>query len=94
MPLPKHKPGEDRNKFVNRCMSDPNSKKDFSDTKQRIAYCVKEAREDAESSLISDVHDELLIANAGHEPPIIFNQNYEFSNFGKLWFSGQKPILR
>ena len=64
MPLPKHKPGEDRNKFVSRCMSDPNSKKDFPDTKQRIAYCVKEAREDAKSSLISDVHDELLIANA------------------------------
>lgn len=64
MPLPKHKSGEDRNKFVNRCMSDPNSKKDFPDTKQRIAYCVKEAREDAKSSLISDVHDELLIANA------------------------------
>ena len=64
MPLPKHKPGEDRNKFVNRCMSDPGSKKDFPDTKQRIAYCVKEAREDSKSSLINDVQDELLIANA------------------------------
>ena len=42
---------------------DPNSKR-FPDTKQRITYCVKEAREDAKSSLISDVHDELLIANA------------------------------
>jgi len=64
MPLPKHKPGEDRNKFVNRCMSNPGSKKDFPDTKQRIAYCVKEAREDSKSSLINDVQDELLIANA------------------------------
>jgi len=64
MPLPKHKPGEDRNKFVSRCMSDPNSKKDFPDTKQRIAYCVKEAKEDTKSSLISDMQDELLIANA------------------------------
>lgn len=64
MPLPKHKSGEDRNKFVNRCMSDPGSKKDFPDTKQRIAYCVKEAREDSKSSLINDVQDELLIANA------------------------------
>ena len=64
MPLPKHKPGEDRNKFVSRCMSDPNSKKDFPDTKQRIAYCVKEVKEDTKSSLISDMQDELLIANA------------------------------
>ena len=29
MPLPKHKPGEERNKFVSRCMGDPNSKKNF-----------------------------------------------------------------
>lgn len=64
MPLPKHKSGEDRNKFVSRCMSDPMSKKEFPDTKQRVAYCVKEAREGAKSSLIQDVHDELLTSQA------------------------------
>ena len=64
MPLPKHKPGEDRNAFVSRCMSDPNSKKDFPDTKQRVAYCVKEAREGGKASLIEEVQDELLIAHA------------------------------
>lgn len=64
MPLPKHKSGEDRNKFVSRCMSDPNSKKEFNDTKQRIAYCVKEGREGGKASLLEEVQDELLIANA------------------------------
>ena len=64
MPLPKHKSGENRDKFVSRCMSDPISKKDFPDTKQRIAYCVKEAKENTKSSLIEDVQDELLISNA------------------------------
>ncbi len=64
MPLPKHKSGEDRDKFVSRCMGDPKSKEDFKDTKQRIAYCVKEAREGGKASLIEEVQDELLIANA------------------------------
>ena len=64
MPLPKHKPGEDRNKFVSRCMGDPKSKQEFPDTKQRIGYCVKEAKEDSKgSSLIEDVHDNLLASN-------------------------------
>jgi|TARA_B100001094_G_scaffold331074_1_gene398229 hypothetical protein len=64
MPLPKHRSGEDRNKFVSRCMSDPNSKKEFNDTEQRIAYCVKQAREGGKASLLEEVQDELLIANA------------------------------
>tara|TARA_B100000902_G_C27321897_1_gene925244 strand:+ start:5837 stop:6352 length:516 start_codon:yes stop_codon:yes gene_type:complete len=64
MPLPKQQPGENRQKFVSRCMSDPKSKEEFKDTTQRIAYCVKEAKEQSKSSLIEDVQDELLIANA------------------------------
>lgn len=64
MPLPKHKSGEDRSAFMSRCMSDPNAKKDFPDTKQRVAYCVKEAREGGKASLIEEVQKELLIANA------------------------------
>tara|TARA_S200002703_G_scaffold20667_5_gene17098 strand:- start:70506 stop:71021 length:516 start_codon:yes stop_codon:yes gene_type:complete len=64
MPLPKQQPDENRQKFVSRCMSDPKSKEEFKDTKQRIAYCVKEAKEGSQSSLIEDVQDQLLLANA------------------------------
>lgn len=64
MPLPKQNPGEDRQKFVSRCMSNPKSKEEFKDTKQRIAYCVKEAREDSKGSLIEEVQDEWMVANA------------------------------
>ena len=64
MPLPKQQPGENRQKFVSRCMSDPKSKEEFKDTTQRVAYCVKEAKEQTKGSLIEDVQDELLIANA------------------------------
>lgn len=63
MPLPKHKSGEDRNKFVSRCMSDPKSKQEFPDTKQRIAYCVKTSKEGTKSTLIEQVHDNLLASN-------------------------------
>lgn len=64
MPLPKQSPGENRQKFVSRCMSNPKSKEEFKDTKQRIAYCVKEAREDSKGSLIEEVQDEWMLANA------------------------------
>ena len=63
MPLPKHKSGEDRNKFISRCMSDPKSKQEFPDTKQRIAYCVKTSKEGSKSTLIEQVHDNLLASN-------------------------------
>ena len=63
MPLPKHKSGEDRNKFVSRCMSDPKAKQEFPDTKQRIAYCIKTAKEGSKSTLIEQVHDNLLASN-------------------------------
>ena len=64
MPLPKQSPCENRQKFVSRCMSNPKSKEEFKDTKQRIAYCVKEAREDSKGSLIEEVQDEWMLANA------------------------------
>ena len=63
MPLPKHKSGEDKNKFVSRCMGDPKSKQEFPDTKQRIAYCIKEAGEGSKSTLIEQVHDNLMALN-------------------------------
>ena len=66
MPLPKQNPGEDRQKFVSRCMSNPKSKEEFKDTKQRIAYCVKEAREDSKGSLIEDVQDEWMVGRLRH----------------------------
>ena len=63
MPLPKQKPGENRQNFVSRCMSDPKSKQEFKDTKQRIAYCVKTAREESKGTLIEQVHENLLASN-------------------------------
>jgi len=42
MPLPKPGKGEERNKFIGRCMGDPMMKKDFKDQKQRTAVCFSQ----------------------------------------------------
>lgn len=45
MPLPKRQKDEDRNQFLSRCMSDPTSKKEYPDNKQRVAVCLTKAAE-------------------------------------------------
>ena len=39
MPLPTPRDNETRNDFVNRCIGNEQSKKDFPDIKQRLAVC-------------------------------------------------------
>lgn len=40
MPLPKPKEGEDKDKFINRCMADKTMLSEFPDEKQRYAVCL------------------------------------------------------
>jgi hypothetical protein len=63
MPIPKRKQGEDNQKFVSRCMGNETMKKDFPDTKQRVAICLGQTRQKNKSSLIEDVHNNLLASN-------------------------------
>lgn len=44
MPIPKPHQNEDHNKFVSRCMSDETMKKDYQDTKQRVAICLGQTK--------------------------------------------------
>lgn len=62
MPLPNKKPDEDRQKFLSRCMSDPKAKKEYPDSKQRVAVCMNQARGE-DCSLVNKVHDAILAAN-------------------------------
>lgn len=62
MPIPSRKQNEDKNKFVSRCMSNETMKKDYPDSKQRVAICLGETRQ-SKSSLIERVHDSLLASN-------------------------------
>jgi hypothetical protein len=63
MPIPSKKPNEDRNTFLSRCMSNDTMKKEYPDSKQRVAVCLGQTKKKGKSSLIEEVHDSLLAAN-------------------------------
>lgn len=59
MPIPNPNPGEDHNKFISRCMSDEVMKKDYEDSKQRIAICLGQTK-GQENCLLNEVQDAIL----------------------------------
>lgn len=61
MPIPNRKQNEDKQKFVSRCMGNETMKKEYPDTKQRVAICLSQTR--TKSNLIEQVHDELFASN-------------------------------
>ena len=63
MPIPDKRKNEDKQNFVARCMGDEVMKKDYPDTKQRIAICLSQSKPKGKSSLIEEVHDHLLADN-------------------------------
>jgi hypothetical protein len=62
MPIPKRKSGEDKQKYVSRCMGNPTMKKDYTDIKQRVAICLSESRH-TKSDLVEEIHDQLFASN-------------------------------
>lgn len=65
MPLPEPRESEDKQKFLNRCMSDEETLKEFPDNKQRIAVCMRlydtqEALAESNSSTVSDKVEDAL----------------------------------
>ena len=62
MPIPSRKQNEDRQKFVSRCMGNETMKKEYPDTKQRVAICLGQTKK-GKGSLIEEVHDNLLASN-------------------------------
>ena len=44
MPVPNKRKDEDSSKFMSRCMSDPVMKKDYKDSKQRVAICIQQSK--------------------------------------------------
>ena len=62
MPIPQSKQNEDKQKFVSRCMSNETMKKEYPDSKQRVAICLGQTRK-TKSNLLEQVHDELFAKN-------------------------------
>lgn len=63
MPIPEKKTNEDKQKFVQRCMSNETLKKEYPDPQQRIAVCLGQIKQKAKWSLIEEVHDQLFTKN-------------------------------
>jgi hypothetical protein len=59
MPILNPNPGEDHNEFLSRCMSDEAMKKDYEDSKQRIAICLGQTKGE-ENCLLNEVQDVIL----------------------------------
>jgi len=59
MPIPSPKPNEDRTAFISRCMGDKTMKKDYGDSKQRIAVCLGQAKGE-ENCLLNEVQNVIL----------------------------------
>lgn len=54
MPIPKPNDNEDSQKFVSRCMGDEVMKKDYPDSKQRVAICLGQTKK-SKSGLVDQV---------------------------------------
>jgi hypothetical protein len=61
MPIPSKKPNENKQKFVSRCMSNETMKKEYPDSKQRVAICLGQTK--TKGNLLEEVHDELFAKN-------------------------------
>jgi hypothetical protein len=54
MPIPSRKQNEDKNAFISRCMSNDTMKKEYPDSKQRVAICLGQTKK-SKSSLLDKV---------------------------------------
>mgnify|MGYP003153188901 CR=1 FL=1 len=64
MPLPTRNKDEDAKKFVNRCMSSDKMKKEYPDSKQRVAVCVNQSRAGATGNLVQLADEEVMYSDA------------------------------
>jgi len=63
MPIPKPEKNENKQNFVARCMGNETMKKEYPDSKQRVAVCLGQTKQNTKSDLLEEVHDELFANN-------------------------------
>ena len=63
MPIPNPKENEDKQKFVARCMGNETMKKEYPDSKQRVAICLGQSKGyDTSHPLLDQIQDNILLA--------------------------------
>lgn len=86
MPIPHKNKDEDKTKFVSRCMSSEVMKKDYPDSKQRVAICLDQATADCDCVEAADFR--LNFETVGYEEEVDENNVYipaeaEYEDFGE-----------
>jgi hypothetical protein len=85
MPIPSKRKDEDSKKFVSRCMSDTEMKKDYKDSQQRVAICLQESRATAMDG--ADLAYQLADANWDDEWDEF---TYELTLAGGVFYEGDE----
>ena len=69
MPIPTPSSDENKDKFVSRCMSSEIMKKDYPDSKQRVAVCLSQTKKDkhAKNELLNEVQANLAYLKSEYD---------------------------
>ena len=84
MPLPNPKKDEEKNDFMNRCMSDATMNKEFKDNKQRVAVCM--AQYDRKDEIVAQEKKQLRSGNNGWRHAALLAD-------GLYYFGGCRPAF-
>lgn len=87
--MPEPKSGENKDDFIDRCMSDQEAKSDFPDNDQRLAFCNskwEQSRDMGNNKEVRAIKVELRVAGDGEDrkllgKPIVYNSNSEDMGF-------------
>lgn len=93
MPIPSRRKDEDKEKFISRCMSDEVMKRDYVDTKQRVAVCLGQTQK-SKSYILNQVLEILGLSlayeceNCGSEEPLsvsnlVIPKDEDYVDFGE-----------
>lgn len=63
MPIPEKKDQENKQSFVARCMGNETMKKEYPDSKQRVAVCLGQVSKTKSSDLLEDTYMHLMASN-------------------------------
>jgi len=86
MPLPKPQMGEDRNKFVSRCMADSNARMEFPEQKQRLGYCEGAFEMNTETNEFVNISDMEVFKEGTHNGHTFNSQDIDeiVNNYNEL----------
>jgi hypothetical protein len=57
MPIPKRNQNEDQQKFIGRCMSNETMKKEYPDSKQRVAICLGQTKKKSKGNIFEQTFE-------------------------------------